>query len=212
MVLDARDPQATLVAVDLLRGGGVVAVPTDTVYGLAATIFNPDAVRRVFEVKRRPPEARVPVLLATAADLPLVTTSVPRDAWHLIDRFWPGAVTLVLPARPSVPDVVTGGGSTVAVRVPAARSCLRLLELLGEPVVGTSANVSGSPPATTAAAVGDAVGTEVDAILADDAAVWAGAPSTVVELGKGGPIIHRVGAVSEQEIRQALGGRSANRD
>lgn len=206
LVLDARDPEAILVAADLLRGRGVVAIPTDTVYGLAAMMFDADAVARTFEVKRRAPDAAVPVLLATASDLPLLTTGVPGPAWKLIERFWPGAVTLVLPARPSVPDVVTAGGDTVAVRVPAARSCLRLLELLGEPVIGTSANVSGQPPATTAAQVLESVGSEIDAVLADDASVWSGAPSTVVEVTGGRPVIHRVGAIGEDQIMQALGG------
>jgi L-threonylcarbamoyladenylate synthase len=132
---------------------------------------------------------------------------VPRDAWRLIDRFWPGAVTLVFPARRSLPEVLTRGGQTVAVRVPAARSALRLLEALGEPVVGTSANLSGSPAATTAQEVLAQLGGRIDAVLEDDAAVSAGAPSTIVDLSGEAPVIVRAGAVPADAIREALGTR-----
>jgi L-threonylcarbamoyladenylate synthase len=203
--LPAGEPESIFTAARILRDGGIVVVPTDTVYGLAASIFQPAAIVRLFAVKHRAPEARVPVLLATAADLPLVVKDIPRAAWQLINRFWPGPLTLVLPARQSVPASIRGGGGTLAVRVPAARSCLALLQSLGEPIVGTSANLSGSPPALTAQEAIDQLGPGVDAILVDDAAVKGGASSTVVELADGPLIVHRAGAVSVDDIRKAAG-------
>ncbi|MBV9278748.1 MAG: threonylcarbamoyl-AMP synthase [Chloroflexi bacterium] len=204
-LLRAANPQDIVAAATLLREGGVAIVPTDTVYGLAASVFRADAVERIFAVKQRAPEARVPVLLASAADLSVLVEDVPRLAWKLIDVLWPGPLTLVLPARSSAPDVITRGTDTVAVRVPGARSCLQLLATLGEPLVGTSANRSGQPPALTAQEAFRQVGSGVDAVLADDAAIRVGVSSTVVELAHGRAIVHREGAVSVEVIRGLLG-------
>jgi len=205
LVLTAEQPGNILSAARLLRDGGIVVVPTDTVYGLAASVFREEAVDRVFQAKRRQPDARVPILLATAADLPLLATHVPAVAWQLIHRFWPGPLTLVLPARSSLPESITRGGGTVAVRVPAARSCLELLQALGEPIVGTSANISGRPAATTAAAAIEQLDGAVDAVLVDDGAVQAGVASTVVDLTGGAVTARRLGALGIEQIRQTLG-------
>jgi L-threonylcarbamoyladenylate synthase len=205
-LLDAHRPADILRAATILRSGGAVVIPTDTLYGLAASILRPGAVERVFEIKRRPPEKRVPVLIATAADLPMLAHDVPRVAWKLIASFWPGQVTLVLPARPTAPPALTRDGDTVALRVPAARTTLELLQTLGEPVVGTSANISGQPPIMRGAdALHQLPG--VDAVLVDDGAIVAGEPSTVVDLTGDIPVITRVGAVRTDAIREALGTR-----
>jgi L-threonylcarbamoyladenylate synthase len=206
-ILPASDPANILAVAARIREGGVVAVPTDTVYGLAASIFKPEAIARIFAVKRRAPDTAVPVLIATAADLPLLVEHVPRPAWTLINRFWPGPLTLVLPARDTVPAAVTRGRETVAVRVPAGRSVLLLLETLGEPIIGTSANRHREPPATTAAAVAAELGTHIDAILADDRAVVTGSASTVAEVSESAIQLHREGVVSIEAIRQAMGPR-----
>lgn len=179
-------------------------MPTDTVYGLAASLFRPEAVERVFTIKRRQPEAPVPVLLATAADMPLLAREVPRIAWTLIDHFWPGPLTIVLPARPSVPRIVTGGGATVGMRVPRGRTILSLLETVGEPIVGTSANRHGAPPLSNAAAALDALGSEVDAILEDDT-LGSGDPSSVVEVGDGEVVLRRAGAIGAEHLRAVVG-------
>jgi L-threonylcarbamoyladenylate synthase len=206
-IYPASDPASVRQVAALLRNGGVAVIPTDTVYGLAASVFDDDAVARVFRVKGRASDVAVPVLLQTAADLPLLVADVSSIAWKLIDRFWPGALTLVFPARPSVSRALTGGGRTVAVRVPAARSCLQLLESVGIPLVGTSANRSGDPAATTAMEASVAIGGEVDAILEDDASVSGPIPSTVVELVDGNPVVHREGAISADAIRRVVGSR-----
>jgi len=206
-VLRATHPAELERAARLLREGGVVVVPTDTLYALSASIFQRQACGRVFAIKGRPSGHAVPLLLASAADLPLVVKDVPRIAWRLIDTYWPGPLSLVLPARPSVPAQLRGGGETVAVRVPSARSCLELLELIGEPIIGTSANRSGRPPARFADDVVRQLGNQPDAILCDDAAVGGGAASSVVEITEEGLIVHREGAIGAEEIRRVAGVR-----
>jgi L-threonylcarbamoyladenylate synthase len=204
-LLPAADP-ANIVAVSrLLRDGGVAVIPTDTVYGLAASVYREPAVDRIYAIKQRPRERQVPILLATAADLPLLVEEIPRGAWTLITHFWPGPLTLILPARPTVPRWIRGDSSTVGVRVPAGRSCLQLLQSVGEPLVGTSANVGGGPPALTAQEAMESLGSEIDAVLVDDAGLTAGSPSTVVEVSESGAVVHREGEVSASRIRQALG-------
>lgn len=205
LYLSASDPDAILVTARVLREGGIAVIPTDTVYGLAASIFQPQAIERVFTVKGRNPDAQVPVLIASASDLPILVSEIPRAAWPLINQFWPGALTLVFPAKAALSPLVAKRGGTVAVRVPAARSTLRLLEVLGEPLIGTSANPSGQPPATTAESAAAELGDRVDIVLADDGAITEGRPSTVVELTGGASIVHRVGAIFPGDIRTSVG-------
>lgn len=204
-VLDGTRPADILAAARIVREGGVVVVPTDTVYGLTASVLRPEAVERVFEIKRRPPTMRVPILLATAADLPILVSTIPRISWKLIEAFWPGALTLVMPARPSVSDAITRGGGSVAVRVPGARTALSLLESLGEPIVGTSANVSGQPAIVRGVEALDAL-PGVDAVLVNDLDL-VGTASTVVDLTDTEPIIIRLGAIPADAIRAAVGTR-----
>jgi L-threonylcarbamoyladenylate synthase len=204
-ILPATEPANIAAVARLLCQGGVGVVPTDTVYGLAASIMRPEAILRVFAIKEREPAARVPILLASGADLPLLVHSVPRQAWALIDAFWPGPLTLVLPARPSVPKSITAGLSTVGVRVPSSISCLQLLSLAGEPLVGTSANIAGRAPALGAAEAASQLGERVDFILEDDAGITAGMASTVVEVAETSWAVHREGAISIDAIAAILG-------
>lgn len=206
-ILDAHEPADLVRAATLLRGGKIVVVPTDTVYGLGASVLKPEAVRRVFSMKGRPPETPVPVLLATAADLPILTPGVPAITWTLINQFWPGALTLVLPARGTVDRTITAGRGTVAVRVPASRTSLRLLEVLGEPIVGTSANRSGDAPFVNGLAAVANLEHQPDAVLLDDEGVTGGVVSTVAELRGDMVVIHRSGAVTLEELRRASGVR-----
>ena len=152
-------------AVEVLRDGGVVAFPTDTLYGLGADAFREDAVERVFEIKGRPSEMALPLLLGGARDLELVATDIPDSAWALVARFWPGPLTLILKSAPEVPAIVTGGGATVAVRVPNHPVPLQLTRRLGRPITGTSANVTGGPDPKTAEDVKRALGDKVDYII-----------------------------------------------
>ncbi|HEY8687243.1 MAG TPA: L-threonylcarbamoyladenylate synthase [Chloroflexota bacterium] len=208
-VLDGSDPVAIVEAGRLLRLGQVVVIPTDTGYGIAAGLFHPTAVDRVYDIKQRDTALRLPLLIATAADLPLVASDIPDTAWRLINKFWPGPMSLVLPATAAVPRSVTDGRGTVAIRVPNGRACLQLLEFMGEPVTGTSANLSGRPGALTASDAVDQVGAVVDAILVDDSAVVQNKASTVVELQGGTLTIHREGALSADLLRGAAAPRMA---
>jgi L-threonylcarbamoyladenylate synthase len=204
LILSAADPQNIQRTATILRKGGVAVVPTDTVYGIAADAFQPDAVRRVFEIKHRPTGAAMPILLGTAADIPLVARRIPRAIWRLIGRYWPGPLTIVLLALPSVDQAITGAGGTVAVRVPGSNSCLQLLASFGTPLVGTSANVSGHPAAGTAREAFEQIGGIVDVILEDDASLR-GVASTVVELSDDGWKVHREGAVTIDDIADVMG-------
>lgn len=167
-------------AVRLLQGGGVIAFPTDTVYGVGAHAFKPAAVARLYTVKGRPWGQAIPLLLARPEDVHLVARDVPPAAQRLMDAFWPGALTIVLPRSDRVPDAVTASGDTVALRVPDHPLPRRLAALIGAPLAATSANLSGQVEPASAAEVAQTLGTRVDAILAEHGRCPGGAPSTVV--------------------------------
>ena len=191
-------------AVEVLRAGGVAAIPTDTVYGLAAHALDAAAVAKVFAVKGRPPGMALPLLLADMTDLSQCCVDVPASARRLADAFWPGPLTLVLRRSDAVPAAVTGGGDTVAVRIPNHPVPIEIARRLGSPITGTSANRSGLPPAATAEAVREQLGDRVDYIL-DGGAVTAGVPSTVLDLTGPSPVIVRPGAVCAEAIAEVLG-------
>jgi L-threonylcarbamoyladenylate synthase len=191
-------------AVSVLRAGGIVAVPTDTVYGIAADMALPDAIERLFAAKRRPPEKAVAVLLADAAQAEELGVVGPA-ARVLAERFWPGGLTLVLPVRPGVrlPRVLAAGAATIGVRVPDHPSPRALAAALG-PLPTTSANVSGEPDARDAdeiaARLGDAV-----ALVIDGGPIRGGPASTVVDCTGEQAVIRRVGAIPRAGIEAALG-------
>ena len=190
--------------VEVLRNGGVAAIPTDTVYGLAANGLAAAAAARVFEVKGRPAGMALPLLLASADDLSLCCVDVPDSARNLATAFWPGPLTLVLRRSDAVPDAVTGGGDTVGVRVPDHPVPREIAQRLGSPITGTSANRSGLPPATTAAEVREQIGDRVDYVL-DGGAARSGVPSTVLDLTGAAPVIVRLGAVPAEAVARVLG-------
>ena len=191
-------------AVGLLQSGGVVAIPTDTLYGLAACAFDEDAVERVYRIKRRPGGKGLPLLLADPADIPRYTTSIPQLAWTLIERFMPGGLTLVLRKAPSIPDVVSGGLDTIAVRVPDHWVPRKIARDLGAPITGTSANRTGMPDPRTSAQVQDQLGPEVDMVV-DAGDATNGLASTIVDFTSETPRVIREGAVSRREIVEAVG-------
>lgn len=187
-------------ALEELQRGAAIVVPTDTVYGLAALPENPDAVRWVFELKRRPDHKSLPVLASSARVLDDVVEMGPQ-AQRLAEVFWPGPLTLVLPRADGFDhDLGAGTSSTVAVRVPAHEVALALLERAG-PLAVTSANLSGEPAATTTAEAREAFGDAIPVYL--EGGTCAGGASTVVELGEEVSVL-RSGPVSEDEIRRTL--------
>jgi L-threonylcarbamoyladenylate synthase len=197
------DREALATAADQLRAGGLVAFPTETVYGLGAHALNREAVRRVFEAKGRPSTDPLIVHIASAAGLEALTASVPEPARILAEAFWPGPLTLVLPRATTVPDDVTAGLATVAVRVPAHPIAKALLELAGIPIAAPSANLFSRPSPTTAAHVRDDLDGRIDLIV-DGGETTHGIESTVVDLSGGTPTILRPGAVTIEMLRKVL--------
>ncbi len=185
----------------ILKGGGLVAFPTDTVYGLGACFSNLDAVERIYRVKQRPQNMGLPLLLADISQIMEVAESVPPVAWLLVRRFLPGGLTLVLPRAKSVPDIVTGGGETVAVRIPAHPVPIALIKGLGAPIIGTSANVSGRPSALTADEVYSQFNDKIDLVI-DGGQCGEGKESTIIDITGDVPRILREGAVSREELEQ----------
>ena len=191
-------------AVRLLRQGQVVAIPTDTLYGLAACAFDEAAVDRVFRLKGRPRGLALPLLLASANDVGRCAVDVPEVAWGLAERFWPGALTMVLKKADAVPAAVTGGKGTVALRVPDHQIPLAIVRELGAPVTGTSANRSGKLGLATAEEVRLEFGAQV-ALVVTSGGQPRGVASTVLDLSSERPRLLREGAVSRREIEAVCG-------
>lgn len=188
-------------AAALLRAGALVAFPTDTVYGLGAHVFNADAVAGLYAAKGRAQEKSIPVLLADLDDLARIVAEVPAAAWKLAHTFWPGALTLVMPRRPELPEAVSGGPG-VAVRLPDHALTRDLIRAAGVPLATTSANRSGEANSVTAAEVAAVLGERIAAIL-DGGDAPGGVPSTVVDCTVQPPRVLRQGALA-LEILQAV--------
>ena len=176
--------------------------PTDTVYSLGASISIGRAVEQVYRVKQRPRQRALPVLLADISQIGEVAKIVPRIARLLAEKFLPGALTLVLPKTESVPDIVTSGGDTVAIRIPAHPVPVALVRGVGTPIVGTSANLSGQPSALTYEEAHTQLGDRVDLII-DGGRCPGGTESTIVDLTGETPVILREGAISREELNDA---------
>jgi len=199
----SAEKEAIGVAARILAEGGLVAFPTDTVYGVGAHALQPDAVERIYTAKIRPRDKAIPILLAKPDDLVLVAEGITETAWLLAERFWPGGLTLVLPRKANVPDVVSAGGPTVAVRVPDHPVPLALIAALGTPLAATSANLSGHPSPVTAQEVKAELGGRIELIL-DGGQCPCGIPSTVLDLSADPPTVLRAGAIAVEEIKAAL--------
>ena len=194
-------------AVEILAGGGVVALPTDTYYCLAACSISPGAARRIFELKGRDASNAVPLLMAETSDVMRYAVNLTERQQLLVaalgERFWPGALSLVLPRSPAIPAELASGGYTIALRVPDAQVVREVARGLGAAVTGTSANLSGSPPAVTAQDVIDAFGDRLDGVV-DGGKTPGGPPSTVLDLTTQPARILRPGAISAQVLSKVL--------
>ncbi|HEU5201715.1 MAG TPA: L-threonylcarbamoyladenylate synthase [Nitrospira sp.] len=181
--------------------GGVVAIPTETYYGLGVDPFNQEAVDRLLAVKGREDGKPILVLIGSVEQLSSLAQAVSSVASSLIDAFWPGPLTILFPARPSLPRNLTAGTGTVGVRLSACRPLAALLQRIG-PLTGTSANRAGAPPAQTSAAVQETLHEEVELIV-DAGPTPGGLPSTVVE-AQGSLRIIREGAIGRAAIESLL--------
>ncbi len=191
-------------AAAILRAGGLVAFPTETVYGLGANGLDAAAVRRIFIAKGRPADNPLILHVASPAEAGALTTAMPPAAGELARRFWPGPLTMVLPRSPAVPEIVSAGLPTVAIRVPAHPVALMLIRAAGIPVAAPSANTSGRPSPTSAGHVLDDLRDRVELIL-DGGPARIGLESTVVDMTGPVPRLLRPGGVTVEELREALG-------
>jgi L-threonylcarbamoyladenylate synthase len=199
----ADGPAGRQVAIDVLRAGGVVALPTDTVYGIGVALDTPGGIERLFAAKRRPPDKGIMLLLDDAAQADRIAVMTPA-ATVLAGACWPGGLTVVVPQRPdvSLPDVLTGGARTIGLRVPDHPAPRGLARGIG-PFPVTSANVSGLPEAGDAAAITEQLGSSLDLIL-DAGPAHGGQPSTVVDCTGPGPVVLRVGAIPVAQLAALL--------
>lgn len=188
----------------IIKNGGTVVFPTETVYGLGADALNPDAVAKIFQAKGRPADNPLIVHIASKEQVHDITEDIPHQAFELMDTFWPGALTLILKRKDIVPDITTAGLDTVAVRLPDNTIAVGLIKEAGTPIAAPSANISGRPSPTTAEHVIFDLTGKVDAII-DGGAVEIGVESTVVDVTSDIPVILRPGGVSIDEIQKCVG-------
>lgn len=196
-------------AIAILKKGGIVAFPTDTVYGLGANPLNAQAVDRIYKAKKRPQNLPLPLLLAEKSDLQKVASVVPEIAWQLAERFLPGGLTLVLRKSPWVPGTVTAGGDTIAVRIPDHPVPIALIRGLGNPILGTSANISGRSSPVTAEEVRQQLGDAVDLII-NGGRCPGGIESTVINVSGRVPVLVREGAIPKAKLERVCGPLSSN--
>lgn len=199
--LSVDDPQAPARAADVIRAGGLVVLPTDTVYGIAADVWQPEAIAGLYTVKQRPPERAIPVLLADIDDIAQVAQEVPEIARRLAAAFWPGPLTIAVPKRPEVPEIVSAL-PTVGVRIPDHEGARAVIRACGGALAVTSANLSGQPSPLTAhesTVLGAGIG-----LILDGGICPGGVPSTVVDVSGGVLRVVRSGPLDEATLRQAL--------
>jgi L-threonylcarbamoyladenylate synthase len=195
--LSTRLAEQIGIAARILKGGGVVAYPTDTVYGLGASALNDRAVDRIYSIKQRPRNLPFPVLLADKSDLEKLVIGIPGIANTLIDRFWPGGLTLVMKKKLS--PLSADSISTIAIRIPAHPIPIALIREIGAPLIGTSANISGQPNTISAEEVQAQLGGIIDFTI-DGGICPGGTESTVVDVTGLRPVIVRHGAIPESAI------------
>ncbi len=206
--IDLQNPDGALIAsaAALLRAGRLVAYPTETFYGLGADPLSAAAVERVFRAKGRPERMALPLIAADEAAVRLCVREFSAAARKLADAFWPGALTLILPAADALPPLLLGGGRTVGVRISPHPIAAALARATGTPIVATSANRSGGPAPATAQEVEAAMGEEVDLVL-DGGPTRGGLASTVLDLTVDPPRVVRAGALPLAALEAVLGRR-----
>ncbi|MEO5897960.1 MAG: L-threonylcarbamoyladenylate synthase [Vicinamibacterales bacterium] len=202
IVDDPKSVAALARAAALIRGGGLVAYPTDTVYGLGCDPRNPAAVVRLFSAKGRDAKRASPLIGASIEQLS-AAVHFTATARRLADLFWPGPLSLVMMARPDISRLVLGGFDTAAVRVPADATARRLAEAAGFVITATSANISGQPPVARASLISSTLASQLDFIL-DGGTLAGGAVSTIVDVTGDAPQLVRAGAIAWDRVLESL--------
>ena len=200
----ADQPQAAAEAARIIRAGGLVAIPTETVYGLGANGLDETAVAKIFEAKGRPQDNPLILHVAEPAEMERFCHSIPKAAYLLAEKFWPGPLTMVLPARDIVPKRTTAGLSTVAVRCPDCEVTREIIRLAGVPIAAPSANISGKPSTTTAQHVLHDHNGKIDMIV-DGGPCRVGVESTIVDLTEERPRLLRPGGITPEQLTEVLG-------
>jgi len=192
------------IAAEILKNGGLVAFPTETVYGLGANALNEAAVHNIFKAKGRPSDNPLIVHIADYTMLDMLVTDIPKKAKLLMDKFWPGPLTIIMNKTKNVPDVVSGGLKTVAIRMPGNKIAFDLLKKCNIPVAAPSANTSGKPSPTAAQYVIDDMMGRIDAII-DGGSCSVGLESTVIDLTGDIPALLRPGGITYEQLTEVLG-------
>ena len=204
LFLTANDPLCAETAAQIIKNGGLVAIPTETVYGLGANGLNEDAVLKIFEAKGRPQDNPLILHIADPEQIESLCHHIPQAAYDLADAFWPGPLTMVLPARKAIPKRTTGGLDTVGVRCPDSEITREIIRASGVPIAAPSANISGKPSTTTAAHVLHDHDGRIDAIV-DGGACRVGVESTIVDLTEERPRLLRPGGIGPEQLLEVLG-------
>lgn len=204
LVLSGKDPETPAIAARIIRDGGLVAIPTETVYGLGANGLDPEAAAKIFIAKGRPGDNPLILHVAEPKQMELFCHDIPQAAYDLADRFWPGPLTMVLPAKDCVPKRTTAGLDTVAIRCPASAVTREIIRLAGVPIAAPSANLSGKPSTTTARHVLDDHDGRIEAVV-DDGPCRVGVESTIVDLTEDRPRLLRPGGITPEQLLAVLG-------
>ena len=204
LYLSAKDPQTPATAAEIIKSGELVAIPTETVYGLGANGLDENAVAKIFEAKGRPQDNPLILHICGPEQIELFCHHIPQKAYDLAEAFWPGPLTIVLPARDVVPKRTTGGLSTVAVRCPDNAVTREIIRLSGVPIAAPSANISGKPSTTTAEHVLHDHDGRIAAVV-DGGACRVGVESTIVDLTEERPRLLRPGGITPEQLLEVLG-------
>ncbi len=197
------DPDSINRAVAKIRKGGVVAFPTRCLYGLGADAFNPAALEKIFHIKERPLNKPLSILVARMENIPGLVTHIPGAALPIMEKFWPGQITLIFKANPKLPFILTGGSGKIGIRIPEHKVALALVKAANMPITGTSANISGMPGCSDIKKLDPLVAGKTDFIL-DSGKLKGGAGSTVIDLTAEPVKILREGEVSAKKIFDVL--------
>lgn len=204
LLLSGENADTPAAAAEIIKNGGLVAIPTETVYGLGANGLDEKAVARIFEVKGRPQDNPLILHVTGAEQIELFCHHIPQKAYDLAEAFWPGPLTIILPARDVVPKRTTGGLSTVGVRCPDCTVTREIIRLAGVPIAAPSANISGKPSTTTAQHVLHDHDGKIEAVV-DGGPSRVGVESTIVDLTEQRPRLLRPGGIGPEKLMEVLG-------
>jgi len=197
------DPVSVLAVADIICSGGVIVYPTDTIYGIGVDAFSDLAVDKVFELKQRDKTKPILVIAHNLDMVKMLVSTIPAVGYKLIERFWPGPLTILFPAAEHINRKLTAGTGKIGIRIPKNEFCLELVKTCNKPITSTSANISGGDNPTSIQQILDSIGERVDVIV-DGGILASNIPSTVVDVTTGSAVIVRQGMISREEIEQVL--------